>query len=92
MKANLSAGNITGAIGNIHSSTKGIYEDTFTILPDKLLQITQDMQDIEIICAKDGAAKFRIKRDELIQGQVYTITYDIYFGVDEDGIWRIIRF
>ena len=37
-------------------------------------------------------AKYRIRRDEIHQGQTYTITYHIYFNCSEDGVWRIHRF
>ncbi len=92
MKANLSAGNIAGALDYFGDATRANYETIFTSLIDALPQIAQDMQDIEMISAGDGMAKFRILRNEIHQGQAYDITYKIYFDRADSGIWKIDRF
>jgi len=56
------------------------------------VQIINDMQDIELIYAKEGIAKYRINRDQMIAGTPTTITYYIYFMVDPNGIWKIDQF
>ncbi len=64
----------------------------YTGLGAQLPQFVQEMQAIEMIYAEDGFAKYRITRDEIHQGQVYTITHHIYFNRDAGGIWEIRRY
>jgi hypothetical protein len=92
MKTCLLAGDIQGASLYYSSATRGNYEAIFTTLGDQLPQIAQQMQDIELIYAGEGYAKYRIRRDEIIGGETHSITYNIYFCTDENGIWKIDRF
>lgn len=46
----------------------------------------------ELIQSGEGFAKYRIAKDEVFEGETHTITYDIYFSTDENGIWKIDRF
>lgn len=92
MKARLTAGDIAGALDYHSRASRDDYEVIYTGLGDQLPQFVQEMQAIEMIYATDGFAKYRIRRDEIIQGQNYSITYYIYFGADESGVWRIDRY
>jgi hypothetical protein len=92
MKARLAAGDIDGALNYYGSTTRDDYQAIFTALGDQLPQVAQEMQAIELIQAEEGFAKYRIRRNEIHQGQQYSITYHIYFDCNEDGIWRIHRF
>jgi len=92
MKARLAVGDIDGAIDYYGGTTQDDYREIFTALGTRLPQLVQQMQDIELIQAGEGFAKYRIKRDEVHQGQSYSITYDIYFSSDANGIWKIDRF
>ncbi|MCK7513075.1 MAG: hypothetical protein MZV70_59680 [Desulfobacterales bacterium] len=38
------------------------------------------MKDIEMIYLENGIAKYRIRRDHIIDGRTVQITYYIYFG------------
>jgi hypothetical protein len=55
-------------------------------------QIVEDMQDIELIYIEGSVAKYRIRKNELYGGEMLTITYYLYFIIDEDGLWKIHRY
>lgn len=40
----------------------------------------------------DKSAKYRIRKDEFYGGAMESITYYIYFTLDDDGLWKIYRF
>ena len=50
------------------------------------------LQGPEVSEFEDRIAKFRIKREEQIQGQIYDISYYIYFIKDVNGLWKIESF
>jgi hypothetical protein len=54
--------------------------------------LATQMQDISWICYVNGLAKYRIRQNHEISGQVVTITYYIYFSRDENGLWLIERY
>jgi hypothetical protein len=72
--------------------TKQIYSDLFTALYDYLPQISQEMQEIQLIYLKNNTAKYRMRSNELYGGRYITLTYYIYFVIDKDGIWKIYRY
>jgi hypothetical protein len=92
MKACLAAGDINGALSYFGSATRADFEAIFTSLGDQLPQIALQMQEIEMVQSDEDYAKYSIMKDEVIEGETYTITYDIYFSTDENGIWKIDRF
>ncbi|ABK18038.1 Ig-like domain-containing protein [Syntrophobacter fumaroxidans] len=92
MKAALIAGNSPGALAYFAASSRERYGEVFEHLAAGLPSIASGMREIELIYAKGGTAKYRIKREEQVQGQVYDITYYVYFLRDAAGIWGIDRF
>jgi len=68
------------------------YYDIFTALSDQLPYIAQAMSEIEPVYFPSNGAKYLIQRVEEVQGTDYIITYFVYFIVDQDGIWRILRY
>jgi parallel beta-helix repeat protein len=72
--------------------TKELYREIFALLLPQLPQLVQEMQDIEMVWAADQTAQYRIRRQELYDGQPLTITHYIYFRVDSDGLWKILRY
>jgi hypothetical protein len=92
MKNALSGQDIEGGLNYFLDRSKPRYQEGFNIIKDKLPQIINDMQDIELIYAKEGIAKYRINRDHVIGGTPATITYYVYFMVDQNGIWKIDQF
>jgi hypothetical protein len=92
MKGALSSQNINDATTYYTEETKQLYSDIFTALYSQLPQLAQDMQNIQIIYAKNNTAKYRIRKDETHGGQTLAVTYYLYFAVDTDGIWKIYRY
>ncbi len=92
MRANLLAGDVAGALKYYAIDSRADYEAVFTGLGDKLPQVAAGMQGIEMVVAGEGFAKYRIRRNEVHQGQHYDISYYIYFVCDDDGIWTIQRY
>ena len=75
MKPRLAAGDIDGALTYYGSTTRDDYRAIFTALGTQLPQVAREMQAIEMIYAEEGFAKYRIRRNEIHQGQQYSITY-----------------
>jgi hypothetical protein len=92
MKSALSNQNVDGALKYFARETNELYRDIYTALGNNLPQIAQDMQNIQFIYAEGRMAKYRIRRNEEHGGQVYPITYYIYFVRDWDGLWKIYRY
>jgi hypothetical protein len=92
MKACLAAGDVQGALNYFGRATRDEYETIFTSMGDQLPLMAQQMQAIEMVLAEEGFAKYRIAKDEVIDGETYGITYDIYFSIDANGVWKIDRF
>ncbi len=92
MKTAIANQDVEGAVKYYTEGSKQIYNDIFTTLYSQLPQIAQDMQNIELLYTRDKTAKYRIRQDELYEGQTVTMTYHIYFVVDSDGLWKIYRY
>jgi hypothetical protein len=92
MKSSLATQNIGEALNYFAGETRQLYNDIYTALYANLPQIVQEMQDIQLIYIKGNAAKYRIRKNELYGGQMLTLTYYIYFVVDNDGLWKIYRY
>jgi hypothetical protein len=92
MKQALSNQDTSAAVGFFAEETKALYQDLFTLLSPHLPQLVQDMQAIELIAVEGQSAQYRIRRHELYGGQPLTVTYYIYFRIDGDGLWKILRY
>jgi len=92
MKSALANQDINSALNDYVEESRDSYNEVFTAIYDKLPQLVQNMQDIQLIYAENNIAKYRIRRNQLYGGQTLTITYYIYFIVDSDGLWRIYKF
>ncbi len=92
MKDALVNGNIPDALNYIFLSSRQIYSDSFAALQANISTIAASLQDIELIYATDRFAKYRIRREQVIDGQNRTITYYIYFVRDRAGLWMIDEF
>lgn len=89
MKQSLSVRDFDTAATFFTEERKTHYHDIFMSLDAHMPQIVKDMQDIERIYIRGNSAKYRIRKDEFYGGQVVPITHNIYFAVDNDGLWRI---
>ena len=92
MKNALTNGNIEGALAYFHESSKEEYQEVFNFLTDRIPYIAASMREIQLIYLVDRVAKYRIKKEEEVQGQTFDITYYIYFIKDLNGLWHIESF
>jgi ankyrin repeat protein len=92
MKNSLINGDIDKAVSCfVHEKQKN-YKQMFTALKNKMPEICRNMQPIELVYIEENGAKYRLKRKEKIKGKTYDITYYVYFVIDGDGEWRILRY
>jgi hypothetical protein len=89
MKTALINGDIAQALTFHHPLERHRYEAVYTLLGSDLRTKAQQMREIELIFAEGNRAKYRITRDQDMAGQMVTMTYYIYFGKDENGLWTI---
>ena len=61
-------------------------------MSNDLADIAAGMEDIELIYLKEYVAKYRIGKNESINGEIHRITYYIYFVRDPYGLWYIEGF
>jgi len=87
MKEALASGNIESAVNFFDDETKDITR-IYLLHCGRLPQLVQGMQDIQIITGGCKDAKYRIRRNELYNGQSLTVTYYIYWGIDRNGLWK----
>jgi len=88
MKGGLAAGNVDKATRYFLTQSQVRYKGVFTVLKNDLPQIADEMNATELIYLKNGIAKYRIRKAEAAGD----MTYYIYFGQDENGIWKIKQF
>ena len=89
MRQALLQNDIEGAVIQFDESTQNAYRQIFTLLsPDKLIQKTQELTDIQFIKMVENAAEYdiRIFRD----GTEYS--FYLLFVKDKNGLWKIRSF
>jgi YVTN family beta-propeller protein len=91
MKTAMLAGNVDQAVSNFCEETREKYREVYTALAVQLPQIAQEMGEMEFLVFKENMAIFRIKRNDIIQGEEQEISYRIYF-VYQDGTWLIYKY
>ena len=82
---------VDGALEYFAVSSRNRYRQIFTALQDSLPDKASSMEEIELVYSMGNVAKYRIGRDQLIDGVIQKITYYIHFAKDE-GIWFIDDF
>lgn len=92
MKNNLASGNIEGAIKYFSQLTRERYTQIFTAIGPGLPGLAAQMGDIEPVYMRDSLVKYRVKRDEVINGEQVKITHYIYFSKGLFGLWYIDSF
>ncbi len=92
MKAKLASQDVEAALGCFISDSQSKFRTTFTVLHDSLPSLASNMQNIELIYIKEFVTKYRIRRQQVIDGQNEIITYYIYFVKDRNGLWKIDEF
>jgi hypothetical protein len=92
MKTALMAGDVPGALEYHQEDARERYAAIYNALGGDLATLAGQMQDIFWICYVNGLAKYRIRQDHEINGQIVTITYYIYFSRDWNGLWSIEKY
>ena len=92
MRARLVQGDVQGALGYFHESSRESYNEIYSALSDTLPQIAAEMRDIDLADAFGKGAVFRIVRSESCGGELLDITYHVYFILDDDGLWKIYKY
>jgi len=92
MKTALISGNIEDALQYHHERAHERYSTIYHTISSDLPALVSQMQDISLIYCADGSAKYRIRQDHDIGGQIVTITYYVYFIHDDSGVWRIEKY
>jgi hypothetical protein len=80
------------ALSLFSQETKELYGKIFTALAEQMPEIAAGFGEIQLVSVQENEAKYRIIRDEMWAGQTYPISYEIIFSLDENGIWKIVRF
>jgi hypothetical protein len=92
MKQRLAGGEIEAALEYFSSRSRDRYRMIFWEIARRLPEIVSRMEDIELILCRDDAAEYRINRIHVVSGQPVSISYSIFFGRDEKGLWKIDKF
>jgi hypothetical protein len=92
MKSALMAGDIQHALQFHHERCHEKYTAIYNALGNDLPSLVEQMQDISRICYIDGTAKYRIRQNHDINGQVVSVTYYIYFSRGGNGLWLIEKY
>ncbi|MHC1741883.1 MAG: Ig-like domain-containing protein [Syntrophobacteraceae bacterium] len=92
MRSRLESGDLEAALGLFLERSRERYRSIFTSVESRLPTIASQMEDIEMMQCRNGAAEYRIKRVHMVNGQPVTISYSIFFRLDERGLWKIDKF
>lgn len=91
MKEAMASGNIEQAASYFCEKTREEYKQIFTNLSAQLIQIAQEMGEIEPLLYNNNMAVSRIKRNDMINGEVHEISYRIYFIYQYEK-WMIYKY
>jgi hypothetical protein len=92
MKTSLIDGDIPGALKYHQDHSSESYAAIYNALGGDLSMLVRQMQEISAIFFEGSRAKYRIRQDHDVEGQLVAITYYIYFSRDENGIWKIDKY
>jgi hypothetical protein len=89
LKAALRAGDVEAACRFVHSDTRSNYQRMWKQLPaDKLASIDAIMTDIHLAEVGPAGAQYSMLRPK--DGKAYSFV--VWFQLDQDGLWRLLRF
>ncbi len=84
----LSAGDIDGALGYFTYSSRWKYKEEFTLVKERMTEMSSKMKKIEPVYIRDDEAKYRVRAGD--SDDEYT--YYVWFRKDIFGIWKIDKF
>ena len=86
MKDGLATSDINGAVAHFDPRSQERYREIYSSLAAEFPQLVANMEDIEMIVAKDNYAQYRIRRNETLAEKESSVTYYIYFTIDQNGL------
>lgn len=89
MKTSLINGDIEVALNYFQVTSREHFRKVFTLLTNRIADIALAMREIEMITADEKIAKYRIRKEMIIQEETHDITYYIYFNRDSNGLWHL---
>lgn len=92
MKEAMVKDNVEEVLKNFSEFSMDEYRELFTLLKNKLPDIANEMAKLELVSIRRNIAKYRLKRDEIIEGRLYNLTYYVYFSQDPFGKWTLDGF
>ncbi len=92
MASSLEFQDIGSALSALNPESRATYEGIFTLLSAELPGIFASVSSPELIQVRGNVAQYRVRREQLWDGVVRTITYYVWFVKDGDGLWRIDQF
>jgi hypothetical protein len=82
-------GNVTRAVSFLHSETRDAYADQLRLLrPQTLARIDTYLTGITLVEVGPKGAEYEMLRNH----DGVTFSFAVWFRVDQDGIWRLVRF
>ncbi|MCJ7482068.1 MAG: hypothetical protein MUO31_03790, partial [Thermodesulfovibrionales bacterium] len=91
MKTAMLNSDIDQAVSNFYEGTREKYREVYAALSTQLPQIAQEIGEMEFLAYKENMAIFRIKRNDIINGEEQEISYRVYF-VYQNGKWLIYKY
>ena len=89
VKDALRVGDVADAAQFVHSERRSAYLRAWNQLPvDTFSNVDQIMAQVQLMEVGPGAAQYDMRRDE--GGQSFS--YPVWFQLDQDGLWRLLRF
>jgi hypothetical protein len=89
LKDAIRAGDVTRAVSFLHSETRDAYADQLALLsPQTLARIDTYLTAIQLVEVGPKGAEYEMLRDR----DGVTLSFAVWFRVDQDGIWRLFRF
>ena len=80
---------MTRAVSFLHSETRDAYADQLRLLqPQTLASIDTYLTAIQLVEVGPKGAEYEMLRDR----DGVTLSFAVWFRVDQDGIWRLFRF
>jgi len=89
VKDALRVGDVASAAQFVHSERRPAYRGAWNQLPmDTISGIDQIMTEVRLMEVGPAAAQYDMRRNE--SDQIFS--YPIWFQLDQDGLWRLLRF
>jgi uncharacterized protein YjdB len=92
LKASLMAGDASAALQHFLEHERDSYAALFSSAVAQLQALGADMPTIQPVYFTETVAKYRLRRQQQVNGTLMRITHYVYFSVDADGTWRIDSF